>query len=340
MNSKERLIAVLSGQQSDRLPCICPGGMMNMVTNELMRRANIFLPEAHKDAEEMAALARAVYDSGCFDNYGVPFCMTVEAEAMGARVDLGSIEYEPHVVEYAIESSSQWRELRKIDLRKGRGGVVIDAIAKLKALGNEVPIIGNLTGPVSTASSLLEPTTFYKEMRKRSSDVHEFMSFITDSLITFGKAQAEAGADVIAISDPSGTGEILGPKLFEEYTVRYLNLILDALAETGIKTIVHICGQLRSVYENIDKLRSNALSFDSVVSMSEARRNLPGRILMGNVSTFALEFGNVEKIERLTSLCLKNGSNIISPACGLGMNSPIENVQAMRAYLERMREDA
>ena len=55
-----------------------------MVTVGLQDEIEVFFPEAHYDAEKMAALAKAVYDKGFFENYGVPFCMTVEAEAMGA----------------------------------------------------------------------------------------------------------------------------------------------------------------------------------------------------------------------------------------------------------------
>ena len=66
---------------------------------------------------------------------------------------------------------------------------------------------------MSTASSVMEPVNFYKELRKKNQEAHAYMEFITDQLIAFGRAQIEAGADVIAISDPSGTGEILGPNL-------------------------------------------------------------------------------------------------------------------------------
>lgn len=45
---------------------------------------------------------------------------------------------------------------------------------------------------------------------------------------------ADRGADLIAIADPSGTGEILGPKRFEEFTVYYINKIVDSLAKKEI----------------------------------------------------------------------------------------------------------
>lgn len=329
LTPKERLKRIFDGEAVDRPACICPGGMMNMVTSDLMERASVYLPEAHMDARKMADLAKAVYDEACFENYGVPFCMTVEAEEMGAVVDMGSHIYEPHVIEYAIDSVSDYHKLTPVDVGKGRAKVVTDAIRLLREETTGVPIIGNLTGPISTASSVMEPVIFYKELRKKNADAHAYMKFITEQLIAFGRAQIEAGADVIAISDPSGTGEILGPKYFREFAVTYINQLLDALQAEKLGTIVHICGQMSPVYNEVSEVRSSALSFDSVVPMKEARAHLKDRVLMGNVSTYALELGDPDRVQKLTKNCVKNGSDIISPACGLGMKSPIANVQAV-----------
>ncbi len=337
LSPKERLNQILNGQETDRPPCLCPGGMMNMVTSELMDVVKVHMPAAHLDARKMAELAKSVYENGCFENYGVPFCMTVEAEELGAKVDMGSTTYEPHVIEYAIDSVSEWKKLPAVDVNVGRAGVVLDAIKILKEETDGVPIIGNLTGPISTASSVMEPVVFYKELRKKNKEAHEYMEFITEQLIAFGRAQIEAGADVIAISDPSGTGEILGPKYFKEFAVTYINKLLDGLQSEKMGTIVHICGQMSPVYKEIAEVHSDVLSFDSVVPMKEAREKLPERILMGNVSTYALEFGDPKKVKTLTKNCVKNGANIISPACGLGMKSPLENVQAI---LECLKEEA
>lgn len=336
LTPKERLYNVMKGNAVDRPPCICPGGMMNMVTTDLMDAVDIYMPEAHTDARMMAGLAKAVYDSGCFENYGVPFCMTVEAEEMGAKVEMGSRVYEPHVSAYAIESVEDYGKPPRIDTGKGRAKVVLDAIRILREETDGVPIIGNLTGPISTASSVMEPVVFYKELRKKNKQAHAYMDFITRQLISFGRAQIEAGADVIAISDPSGTGEILGPKYFEEFAVTYLNQLLDGLQEEKMGTIVHICGQMSPVYKEVNMVRSSVLSFDSVVPMKEARANLKDRVLMGNVSTFALEFGEQEKVRTLAKGCVRSGSDIISPACGLGMKSPLANVQAI---LKCLKED-
>lgn len=336
MNAKERLQSVFHHAPVDRPPCICPGGMMNMITTELMDHAEVHWPAAHTDPALMAKLALKSYQEGCFENVGVPFCMTVEAEAMGAAVTLGSDIYEPHVCAYAISSVSEWKTLRRLDPNAGRAKVVLDAISLLREQKLDAPIIGNITGPVSTASSLMEPSVFYKELRKRPEDAHAFMQFVTEQLICFARAQLDAGADVIAISDPSGTGEILGPRFFQEYAVKYLNLLLDALQQDKLGTIVHICGQMHNVYPQLALVHCDALSFDAVVSMREAKEKLPGRVLMGNISTFALQSGNPDRVAQLTRYSVKSGADIISPACGLGTQSPLGNIQAI---LQTLRKD-
>ena len=123
MNEKERLLGVLGGKAIPEVPCICPGGMMNAIVVDLMDRCGIAWPEAHTDPVMMAELARAVYDHEMFENYGVPFCMTVEAETLGAPVDMGNRECEPHVSGYVIDGVERWAELPEPDLGRGRARV-------------------------------------------------------------------------------------------------------------------------------------------------------------------------------------------------------------------------
>ena len=318
---------------------ICPGGMMNMITTDLMDKSGITWPEAHLNAEIMADLAQANYENGCFENVGVPFCMTIEAESMGAKVTLGDRVHEPHVTEYALHSVKEWEKIRPMDMNYGRVKVVLDAIRILKSRNLDVPIIGNITGPVSTASSVMEPVIFYKELRKKKEDAHKYMELVADEIIRFARAQIDAGADIIAISDPSGTGEILGPKLFEEYAVHYINRIIDHLQAEKMGVIVHICGQMRNVYAQVEMIHSDVLSFDSCVAMSDAKKHLKKHVLMGNVSTWTLEFGNPEKVEQLAVKCWRDGSGIISPACGLGTKSPLTNIQAIRLGIRKATEE-
>lgn len=329
LTPKERLDLVLKNKPVDRPPCICPGGMMNMVTENLMDISGFKWPKAHTNPEIMANLALSVYEEGGFENFGVPFCMTIEAEAMGATVDLGNKITEPRVIKYPINSVDQWRDLKKIDLNKGREKVVLDAIKIIKEKELPVPIMANLTGPVSVASSLMEPMCFYKELFKKKQEAHRFINFVTDNLIEFGKAQLLAGANVITIADPSGTGEILGPKLFREFMIPYLNRIIDELKDYTDGTIIHICGKLKSIYKELNELNSNAISFDSITSVTQVIKNVDNKAIMGNVSTLSIQNSTPKEVEKLANTCMDLGVDILSPACGIGTKSSMENIRAM-----------
>lgn len=340
MTSVQRLYAATRQLPTDRPPCICPGGMMNMMTVPIMDLAGVYWPEAHTDPRVMAELASAAYTNGLFDNIGVPFCMTVEAEGMGAQVDLGSRYIEPRVTGYAVSSVDQWRQLRPMDLTAGRAKVVLDAIALLRETYPEAAIMGNLTGPISVASSLVDASGFYRDLRKKPEDAARVMELVTDSLVAFGLAQLEAGAEFITISDPSGTGEVLGPRLFEQFALPYLNRLCRELRPHCQGVIIHICGQLKAVYAQLAQLECDTLSVDAVVNVKDIRKHVPGKAVMGNVSTFALAGGKESAIRSLCRTCLGNGVDILAPACGLGTTTTVDSIRMMMDAVKEAMEDA
>lgn len=330
ITAKERVMNAIEGKEVDRVPVVCPGGMMNMVVEDIMDIKNISWPSAHNSSLEMAELTYGLYENKCFDNVGVPFCMTVEAEAMGATIFMGSKITEPRVCEYPIELVNEYEKLKDIDVTSGRVKIVTEAIKILKEKDSNVPIIGNVVGPISLASSLIEPVIFYKDMRRNKDGIHKYMDFITNNLIVYTKALIDAGADIIAISEPSGTGEILGPKMFEEFATPYINRLIDAIkGYSDKKVILHICGRLKSVYSELNLLHNDVISFETLTSVKDIMENVKDKCFMGNISTLTLEQGTEETVKNLTEHCIKNGVKIIAPACGLGTKSPIGNLKAM-----------
>lgn len=328
----ERLAGACKRQAVDRPPMICPGGMMNAVTDEMARIAEIPFPEVHHDGHLMAQMAKECHDLSGFENYGVPFCMTVEAEAMGATVDFGDSLCEPHVVNGSIKSVKELRELSPIDLNAGRPKAVLDAIRELKALGTCVPVIGDLTGPFSVAGTVLDCEILLRELRKYHDESIEYMKFIAGEVAKFGRAMVEAGADCVCIAEPTGTGEILGPKFFEEFSVQFLNVVLDHMQAPT--SIVHICGDMTPVLKYIGEIHCDAFSFDAMTPVGKVHEAAPGKALMGNVSTFALGREDMShRIAPITKAALKNGVNILAPACGIATVTPLDNLHIMKSVV-------
>lgn len=337
---KERLLAAVSQQPTDRPPVICPGGMMNAAIVDVMKNSGKTLPAAHSDAALMADLAYAVHKLTGFENFGLPFCMTVEAEVLGSEIDLGTLECEPKISREVFATSAQveYKDIPTM-LNSGRIPVVCQAVSLLAAKYPDVPVIGSLTGPVSTAASIVDPICFLKDLRKDPTNAHRVFDYVTELLIGFAYKLIEHGATVIEIGDPTATGEILGPKMFAEYAVTYINKLITAVHQKGVPVIVHICGNLNSVKSLIPNLQANAVSTDAIVNLKILKDEFPQLTTMGNVSTYLLELGPAEKVAVQTKNLITQGINIIAPACGLSTSSPLTNIQALtqtvKAYLAK-----
>lgn len=326
---KERLLRTLHKQDVERPPVICPGGMMNSAIVDIMKKTGHTLPAAHKTSELMTELANDVMTYTGFENFGVPFCMTVEAEVLGSEINFGSLECEPKIQKEKYPSVDKVEFLPLGAMSKApRVGAIVDTIYNLSKRNPDVPTIGSLTGPLSTAGSLVDPMPFLKQLRRDRENSHKVLNYVSEHLIEYARLMVDNGATVISIADPTATGEILGPKMFEEYAVTYLNKIIDAIHEMGAPVIIHICGKMESVKPQIAKLHGDAISVDAFVNLKGIKQEIPEATTMGNLSTILLQFGEPNKVEKMAERLLNDKIDILAPACGLSTSTPLENILA------------
>ena len=152
---------------------------------------------------------------------------------------------------------------------------------------------------------------------------------MTDFLIAYARLLIESGFPIITIADPTATGEILGPKMFGDYAVPYLNKLVDAIHEAGADAIIHICGKIDPVKKYLPQLHSDAVSTDALVNLKFLRNALPELTVMGNMSTIALQFKDESFVQDKTEQLISDGIDIIAPACGLGTLTPVSNIRTM-----------
>lgn len=334
LNDKERLIRVLNGKKVDRPPVICPGGMMSACVTEML----LDIDENHNlNYKTMAKVAKRIHDLAGFENYGVPFSMIVEAEPLGVKIDSGSKQTEERIVQYNDKCLEEiMSKTVVIPKDQYRMNIVLNAIKELK---NDItPVIGNITGHLSTATSVVDPLPIFKMMKKKPELLLQFLSFINDYLVEYAKDSVQAGADVIAISDPTATGEILGAKNFEIFAAPFYKKLIEEIHSLNVPVIVHICGNANSIIDGLNEIKADALSFDSIVNMRTAKAKINTN-LMGNVSTQLLHSGESKKITSIIKNCIDSGVDIVSPACGLSMATPIDNLKTMTDYVKRGNYD-
>lgn len=303
---------------------------MTMACREVMHSTGCCWPQAHRDPAQMATLSAAMHDEAGFENVGIPFCMTVEAEAWGGEVEDGDEFTEPCIVNYPLKTISEWRELRPLDPKKdGRLPAIIECTKMLKERLPDTAVIGNLVGPLSLASSLIDALTLFKALIKEPVETHHFMAFLVENSISYGKELVTAGADVMVVADPSATGEILGPKMFGKFAIPYLNKITDAIHAMKIPVIIHICGDANPVFDQLKELKAECISFDSAVNLKKAIELLPEKKIMGNVSTILMQKGSEERISAVSKRLLDAGTNILAPACGISSRTALSHMRAL-----------
>ncbi len=311
--------------------CVCPGGMMTCSSSELMRLAG-YGPDVHDDPSVMAHVAVSLAREAGFDNIGLPLCMTVEAEALGAPVDLGSADVEPSIARYIAASAHEVAALEEPDPTKtGRMPVVLEAIRSARDAADGRLVTGGVVGPMSLVTSLMDAVTFYRELAAMPEAAAAALELCTRVASTFAIAQVDAGAEAILIAEPSGTGDILGPEWFGRFVAPHLTRVSSGVLAAGAEVIVHICGDVRPITTIVKGIPMTAFSFDSRVSVEAVREAWPEATLMGNVSTHLLQQASPHVVESTVRGLRQRGIDVVAPACGISTTTPAGNVRAMTA---------
>lgn len=328
MTPRERFIAALLGRKLDRPPFILPGGLVGSLPAGVCRAPGHAL---HSDARLLADLSLSMAKSFGVESLGLPFSMTLETEAYGGEVEEGFPGALSRARCHVIDSARDYGSLPRLDpLGSARLPVAIDAIRILRRERPDMPVIADLVGPMSLASSLLNPAEFPKAFVKTPDDAGKLLDFLADNSIRFLKELAGAGADAVFIMDPASTGIVLGADCLGRFSRPYLNKLAGAAHGLGLLAIAHLCGTMEDVAGPLSGLKADAISIDARVDAAELKRVFQHKAVVGNVDAGALESLLPEEVLELSQKALGLGVAALSPSCGLTRGVRAENLLAMK----------
>lgn len=233
----------------------------------------------------------------------------VVPEAMGLEYQM--IEKKGPWFEETIRSID---DLKKVDLTidvEERLSYVLEAIKITnKELGGRVPLIGFAGAPWTIFCYMTEgqgSKTFSiarKILYTNPALAHELLDSITTVTIDYLKAQVKAGAHMLQVFD-SWAG-ILGPDQYEEFGLRYLKRIADAITEVPLTLFSK--GAHHS-YTALAHLNCNTIGVDWQIDIRKARE-LTGdsKTLQGNLDPCAL-YASHENVAEYTNKMLNSFEN-------------------------------
>jgi uroporphyrinogen-III decarboxylase len=219
----------------------CQGEMPEEIPLSFVRAVGKNFYDAHTDRDTMAAIARQkmTLHKDCLCK--VPFCVTVEAEALGANVTILDDKIGPRFSGYKFSRLEQLQQVGGIDLASGRISEVLHGIEILKNAGQIVVL--NVEGPFTILGMLIDQMNIYKGLNKQGALIRQTLQVIEDSIVEYIIAGIGKGARVISYADPSGGLEIVGPRMYAQLSGNNTCSILRRIANHLNGVIVHLCGR-------------------------------------------------------------------------------------------------
>jgi len=246
----------------------CASGELEEIPQQLLQKEQFSFPEVHLHAEEMVKLSKAIKDYRNEEYVKLPFCVTIEAEALGAKVNLGDKNIGPRISQYSINSIDELGDIPRINYRKNRIKEVLDAIQILSDEGEKA--ILSVQGPYTIAQSLIEPKLLFKAARKDKDKVDKLLNLIEDEVVGYIKEGINRGVKIISYSDSSGTLDILGPNMYEELSGKYNLNVLKKVSKVLKDGIIHICGVTSASLQNSGLIKSISYELNEELTYSEA----------------------------------------------------------------------
>lgn len=163
---------------------------------------------------------------------------------------------------------------------------VMDALKLTKkGLNGRVPLIGFAGAPWTILAYIIEGSgskTFSKAKRFLYTEpalAHALLEKITQSTINYLKGQVVAGADMLQLFD-SWAG-ILSPEQYDEFALRYIARICDALQEVPMTVFAKDAHFARRA---MAKLNCTTIGLDWTMDIAESREMIGwGKTLQGNM---------------------------------------------------------
>lgn len=219
---------------------------------------------AHTQAGAMAKAAFLRMEKSGDTLSRVPFCVTVEAEAFGAEIDIPEDECGPRSNRFVFDTMVQLEQLQGMDLGRGRIAEVLKSISLLRDQGAIVAL--NVEGPFTILSFLIDSTAIFRGIITHRPVLEKVLAVIEASLADYILAGFRHGAHIVSYADPTGAMEFFGTKLYRDLIGMSSYRLLKRLERDADMGIIHLCGQKSRSLEKVGLCTVHQVEFPSVSS--------------------------------------------------------------------------
>jgi uroporphyrinogen decarboxylase len=339
LNSRQRVSRTIRREPTD---CVAVAPYMYDVS---VIAADVSLLDYYTDADVMARAQLRLHELVQQDVISVGADNFYIAEGFGCQTTREENEL-PALVKPAVETLAEVFDIQPLDPHSdGRMPLMLEAIAKVRAaVGDQVAVRSPGTGPFALASYLIGTQQWLLEVgmieagmaEANEPAVQHALDVATESLIRFGKACWDAGADIIHCGDSLASCDMISPRTYQRFALPCQQRVFRAWREHGITgSILHICGDSTKVLDLYADTGADLIEIDNMVDLAVARKKIGDRVtLVGNVHTVnELLQGNPESVRAASQQCIRQAGGgrgfMLGSGCIVPRYTPIENLQQM-----------
>ena len=309
-----------------------------------MRQAGRVLPEYRAVRERMTLLEICRHPELCtevtlqpirrFEMDAAILFADLMHPLVGIGIDLELAEHVGPVIAEPVRTEADLARIRPLDTAADLP-YVLESIRLIKReLAGKIPLIGFVGAPFTLASYLVEgkpSRDFVKTktlMYSRPDTWHALMTRLAGVIVSFARAQVEAGADVIQVFD-SWIG-CVSPQDYERFVRPSVQRIFADLAPLGVP-MIHFGVNTAMLLPQMKDDGGTILGADWRIPLDEAWRTIGyDKGIQGNLDPAVL-FGPPDAIDAAVKDVLARAANrpghIFNLGHGLHPQTPVDGVQ-------------
>ncbi|MCX5873891.1 MAG: MtaA/CmuA family methyltransferase [Deltaproteobacteria bacterium] len=334
MTLKEKFMNRLLGKGSDEIMCGCTTtyGMV-----DLMKKCGHERPRADTDPVAMTELALAGHRYAGFEWIkAMGWDITGISEVLGCTLGEPKIDSQYFVKAHPFAESLEGLDYPSDFLKRGRFPLYKQQFQMLREkIGDELAIFGETEGPFTAAANLVGSELFMRWTIKKPDDVFKVLDVTKQAAIEAINFAFDNGADYYVLAEPTSGPALMSPKAWGKYM---LPLMKEVVSKSKGPLVLHICGNTDGIIALMCDTGVAGISIEEKADMKKAVEiaQPKGVKVFGNVATATTLFmGKPEECYQEAMTALNNGTDFLTPGCGIAPHSPLENL----LQIKRARDD-
>ncbi len=271
------------------------------IDEEIVKKTGLEFPKAYKNWQDMAVLSKEIKNHYDFSFCTLPFCHTLEGEALGGIINYGDEKIGPRGKDYLTSDIEDLLDITHMDFSKGRIFEVLKACSHLRE--NKENVLLYISGPFTILNLLIDLRYVFKGFKKSPETMEKILEKLKVETILFLKEAKNKGVNIFSYGDSSGGLNILGPKLSEQivelYTYPLLKEAEKIIDDSSImllcpKTSLALIGTDKAVWKKIEL--SEPMKYDKACVEVIGKTKFLGEMCVKNKG-YTLKNGVIKAIE-------------------------------------------